>query len=219
MSHIKFGASVLNYFSVLCLGNEEGKQFKLQEEMYENIWRKCKINTTKKPVTSLNKELRKAVDNFTFDEKSDCIDLDIDYQVKKYKDTAYPITPTVAAKKKEWHMQRQIPTEFRRMHDNKWRHPAKIWAFFKKFVPTIETIFDKLPHLKEHIYGPDNLNFRFSKPWIESRSQWMIHFEQQIERCEKTSNINYQSNWDLNEQVLKYTVGGDGVPLRDAFQK
>ena len=205
----------------MCLSPEEGIQFKEQEEMYRNLFAYCKKNTTNKPVTNLNRELRIAVNNYTAAEKLATIDRDIDYQVKMYKDSANPLTEHMIEKKRDWYMKHPMSTEFTRLHDSKWRHPTRRFAFFNKFLTTIEDILDRLPHLKELIFGPDNLNFRFSRVWLESRSEWTIYHALEISRCEKTANIQFQSNWDLNIHVLSFSTGGGGnrIPLRDGFRK
>lgn len=204
----------------MCLGPEEGKEFKEQEQKYRDIFAMCKKNTLKKPITNLNRELRIAVDNYTAEEKLAAINRDIDYQVKMYKDTDTPLTEDVIEKKRDWYMKHPMSTEFTRLHDTKWRHPTKRFALFNKFQPTIEDILDRLPHLKEHIYGPDNLNFRFSRTWLESRKEWTIYHALEISRCEKAENIEFTSNWDLNKHTLTFSMGGGGnrIPLRDAFR-
>ena len=124
------------YFLVLCLAREEGKQFKEQEERYQDIWARCKINTKTKPITNLNRELKIAVNNYTQEQKLETIDRDINYQVKMFKDTPSPLSSDVIEKKRNWYMKRPMSTEFTRIRDNKWRHPTKRWKQFNKYLPS-----------------------------------------------------------------------------------
>ena len=210
--------SILIYFSALCLGEEEGEKFKRQEQMYHQIWSKCKTNTKKAPKINLNLELKKAVADFNDAEKAAYVDRLINWEVMVYKDTDYQLSPACIENKTNWHMARSISSEFTREHDVKWRHPVHRWAHFLRHKPTIMQIFDKYPHLKEHVLGEDNLDFEFCDLWIESKSEFMVICLHSITRCEKTENIDYNSLWDLTEHISKYTLTDNRVPLRDAFR-
>lgn len=201
------------------MGDEEGDQTKLHEEMYHLIWAKAKINTKSQPSMNLNKELRRAVTNFTIEEKAECVERIIAFEIKLYKETDYPLSNTVIERKTQWYMQRQLSTEFTREHDSKWRHPAHKWSFFFRFMPTISKILNKNPKLKAHILGEEHENFEFSELWMESRTEFMNLLARTITECEKQENIEYRSIWDLAEEIRMYALGaGDFTPLRDAYR-
>ena len=197
------------------MSEQEAKDFMVQETMYSKFWSKCKINCQRAPQTSLQKELKIAVERFTEKEKEAVIQRQLELEMNFYRDTDYPMSEEVFEKKLANIMKLPLSAELSRDFDIKWRHPTHRWAIFNKFLPTMEKIFANNQNLQEHIFG--DMNFKFDPLWIESRTEFMKYQKAQIARCEKIENMQYQSGWDLFLNIQTYCLDGR-LPLRDPFR-
>ena len=108
------------------------------------------------------------------------------------------------------------PMQFRHTRDIKFRFTTDKWLFFFQHVHIVEEVLNKNPNLKEHIYGENNMSFRFDSIFLKTKSDLNQHHSRQISRTESNQNIEFDSFWTLCEETWKYTLEDSSMPLADA---
>lgn len=214
--------------NLMCLGwtqtPETTKQYEKEELRYDFIWKHINFNCPKSPITNLNKELaiETANVNRNLVLKEELIKLKMDFQFRMRAETDFPMSDQVYDEKIDWLMARHFKLEFFRTDDKKFRHSPEKFQNFYTLLPVVKRLLNKpeLKSLREYLYGEENMDFEFSKEWLEAKEEFMIFHAQQVQRTEKNSNIEFDNFLTTCDNTIIYGSGhnDDRLPLRDPFR-
>lgn len=96
------------------------------------------------------------------------------------------------------------------------------WLFVWTFLPLIERLLNEYPHLKEFIYGPQYMDFKFTETYLEAKNEFNQYHSRQISRTEMNSNIEFDSYVHGVLDCLDFVLGDDDddrLPLNTPWQK
>ena len=179
------------------MNKDEIYQYTKEKTCYAKIWSKCNSNV--RVVcgyrTNLNKELEIMNRNLSAEALDLLIERKLGYQLNQWRHTAYPLGEDQFEKKWLYLKKHGFKVQLTHCKDVKFRHDCNKWLQFFTVVGMIEEIFEKYPDLKLFILGPGHEEFKFSEMFLESESNFYQFYMLQIQRCEKNSNIEYDSFW------------------------
>ena len=123
-----------------------------------------------------------------------------------YQGTKNEISSEEFDQKYHWMMKNGFQIQFIRESDIKFRFSTDKWMFFYQNVFLIEEVLNKTPQLKELIYGPENMDFKFDRTFLQAKTELNQYHARQISRTEANENIEFDSNWTLFWEVFEYAL-------------
>ena len=192
--------------------------------MYKRLWKKCNVNCNRAPKTNLNVQLAIETEavNIDLNRKEEIIIRKLKYLHKMWEKTDYPMDDQTYEKKLNFFMARNLKIQFIRLEDQKFRHSPQKFQWFFTYLPVIMVVLNKEEnqHLKEFLFGLENIDFEFSPEWIESKMEFMHHQGRNLERTEKVENTEFNHFLTTCDIGMAYSLGDEDhrQPLRDGHR-